>query len=76
MLVLAREVDQTIMVGDDIKITVVALNGRRVKIGVEAPKSLPVDREEIYVEKKRDRDLQKKNHAKTKTKCPTCGHPL
>ena len=51
MLILARNEGQTIFIGDDIKITVLGINGKQVRIGIEAPDDIPVDREEIYIKK-------------------------
>ena len=48
MLVLTREEDQKIMIGDDIVITVVSISRDRVRIGIQAPTTIPVHREEIY----------------------------
>jgi len=48
MLVLTRKKDQSIMIGDDIEIKVVAVDGDQVKIGIEAPRHIDVHREEIY----------------------------
>ncbi len=48
MLILTRRVGETIMVGDDIEVKVLGINGGQVKIGVKAPNNLPVHREEIY----------------------------
>lgn len=50
MLVLTRKRDESIIIGDDIKITIVDVRGDQVKIGIEAPRSVPVHREEIYLE--------------------------
>ncbi|MBI2914871.1 MAG: carbon storage regulator CsrA [Firmicutes bacterium] len=50
MLVLTRRVDESIMIGDDIKVTVIDIRGEQVKLGIVAPKSIPVHREEIYRE--------------------------
>tara|TARA_R110000868_G_scaffold222267_1_gene474173 strand:+ start:203 stop:487 length:285 start_codon:yes stop_codon:yes gene_type:complete len=51
MLVLSRTVGQVIVVGDDIRITVVEIRGDKVRIGVDAPRSVSVDREEIAFRK-------------------------
>ena len=48
MLVLTRKLGESIRIGDDIKITVVELDGRHAKLGVEAPKQVIVHREEVY----------------------------
>ncbi len=48
MLVLTRQRDQTIMIGDDIEITIVDVRGDRVRIGIAAPQSVRVYRKEIY----------------------------
>ena len=48
MLVLSREKDGSIMIGDDIEITIVDIRGSRVRIGINAPKSIPVHRKEVY----------------------------
>jgi carbon storage regulator len=49
MLILTRRVGETIMIGPDIEVTVVGLNGNQVRIGIKAPKDVTVDREEIAV---------------------------
>jgi carbon storage regulator CsrA len=48
MLVLTRKVGETIIIGDDVTVTVLGLVGNQIKIGVNAPKSVSVHREEIY----------------------------
>jgi carbon storage regulator len=50
VLVLTRKVKQSIMIGDDIEVTVLASDGTKVRLGVRAPRSVPVHREEIYFE--------------------------
>ena len=47
LLVLSRRIGEKILVGDDIEITVAAINGGQVKIGISAPKTMRVDREEV-----------------------------
>lgn len=48
MLVLSRHRDESIMIGDDIVITVVDIRGDKVRIGIQAPQDVPVHREEVY----------------------------
>ncbi len=48
MLVLSRQRDETIMIGDDIEITVVDIRGDKVRIGITAPRSIQVHRKEVY----------------------------
>ena len=48
MLILSRKTDQRIMIGDVIVITIVEVQGRTVRVGIEAPQSVAVHREEIY----------------------------
>jgi carbon storage regulator len=56
MLVLTRKSNQSIMIGDDIEVSVLAIMGEKVRIGIEAPRSVPVFRREVYVEIQRNRD--------------------
>jgi carbon storage regulator len=56
VLVLTRKSNQSIMIGDDIEISVLAIMGEKVRIGIEAPRSVPVFRREVYVEIQEDRD--------------------
>ena len=48
MLILTRRVGETLMVGDEVSITVLGVKGNQVRIGVNAPKTVAVHREEIY----------------------------
>ncbi len=48
MLVLSRQRNESIVIGDDIVITVVDVRGDKVKLGIEAPKEVPVHRREVY----------------------------
>ena len=48
MLVLSRQRDETIMIGDDIEVTVVDIRGDKVRIGINAPKEISVHRKEVY----------------------------
>lgn len=48
MLVLTRRIGESIQIGDDIKLTVLTVQGQTVRMGIEAPKTIRVHREEIY----------------------------
>ncbi len=54
MLVLSRHKDESIMIGDDIKIVVVEIRGDKVRFGIEAPTDVPVHRQEVFDAIKRD----------------------
>ncbi len=54
MLVLTRKTNQSIMIGDDIEVSVLAIMGEKVRIGIEAPRSVPVFRKEVYLEIQQD----------------------
>jgi carbon storage regulator len=56
VLVLTRKGNQSIMIGDEIEVSVLAIMGEKVRIGIEAPRSVPVFRKEVYVEIQEDRD--------------------
>ncbi len=48
MLVLSRQKDESIMIGDEVEITIVDVRGDKVRLGITAPKHIPVHRREIY----------------------------
>jgi carbon storage regulator len=50
MLVLTRKSNQSIMIGDDIEVSVLAVMGEKVRIGIAAPREVPVFRTEVYLE--------------------------
>ena len=54
MLVLSRTTEQTIMIGDDVEIRVVGIQGGKVKLGITAPRSVVVHRREVYDRIKRE----------------------
>jgi carbon storage regulator len=63
MLVLSRHRDESIMIGDNIVITIVDIRGDKVRLGIQAPTDVPVHREEVYEAIKREnasRDMAKK----------------
>ncbi|MCO2386847.1 carbon storage regulator CsrA [Pseudomonas aeruginosa] len=61
MLILTRRVGETLMVGDDVTVTVLRVKGNQVRIGVNAPKEVAVHREEIYQRIQKEKD-QEPNH--------------
>lgn len=48
MLVLSRRLGETLMIGDDVTLTILGINGNQVRVGITAPKCIPIHREEIY----------------------------
>ena len=50
MLILSRKIDQKIRIGDDITLTIIDVKGDQVKIGITAPKEVPVYRKEVYLQ--------------------------
>jgi carbon storage regulator len=48
MLILTRRVGETLMIGDDVTVTVLGIKGNQVRLGINAPKGVPVHREEVY----------------------------
>lgn len=58
MLVLTRKANQSIMIGDGIQVSVLAVMGEKVRIGIEAPRSVPVFRQEVWLEIQRDREAE------------------
>ena len=60
MLVLSRQRDETIMIGDDVEITVVDIRGDKVRLGITAPPHIPVHRKEVYEAIKRENEQASK----------------
>jgi carbon storage regulator len=58
MLVLTRKSNQSIMIGDEIEVSVLAIMGEKVRIGIEAPRSIPVFRKEVYLEIQQDQGAE------------------
>jgi carbon storage regulator len=56
MLVLTRKSNQSIMIGDEIEISVLSVMGDKVRIGIQAPRSIPVYRREVYIAIQRERE--------------------
>ena len=69
MLILTRRVGESLRIGDEVSVTVLGIKGSQVRIGVNAPKSVSVHREEVYdrineEKSKNSKDIQK-NHEKS-----------
>jgi carbon storage regulator len=56
MLILTRRVGETVMIGNEVTVTVLGVKGNQVRVGVNAPKDVAVHREEIYERIKREQD--------------------
>jgi carbon storage regulator len=63
MLILTRRVGETVMIGDEVTVTVLGVKGNQVRIGVNAPKTVAVHREEIFERIKRDGDAEPQDPA-------------
>jgi carbon storage regulator len=48
MLILTRQISESIVIGENVKVTVLSIKGNQVRLGIDAPRTIPVHREEIY----------------------------
>jgi len=64
MLVLSRQKGKSIFIGDNIKIKILDVHKNGVTVGIEAPVDLPVHREEVYLERKKQEEKEEKNNIK------------
>lgn len=72
MLVLSRHRDESIMIGDDVVVTIVDIRGDKVRLGIEAPQSIPVHRQEVYdaIQRENRRATQTTSQATKNVKTP------
>ena len=75
MLVLSRQRDETIKIGDDIEVTVVDIRGDKVRLGITAPKEISVHRKEVYDAIERDRRAQAAKAAPAPAPAPLGARP-
>ena len=61
MLVLTRKTNESIVIGNDIEITILAIEGEQIKLGINAPKNVDIHRKEVYL------SIQEENNEATKT---------
>jgi len=58
VLILTRRVSESLMIGDEVSITVLGVKGNQVRIGITAPKEIPVHREEIYQKIQAEKEVE------------------
>jgi len=77
MLVLSRQRDESIMIGDDVEIIIVDVRGDKVRLGITAPKEIPVHRREIYdaIQREKREKSQKKEAQEQQEKEPHPSQP-
>ena len=64
MLILTRRVGETVVIGDNVDVTVLGVKGNQVRLGVKAPREVAVHREEIYQRIRREQEQQTNGHLK------------
>ena len=66
MLILTRRVGETLVIGDEVTVTVLGVRGNQVRLGVNAPKDVAVHREEIYLRIQNEKDAENSNESSEK----------
>ena len=61
MLILTRRVTESLMIGNDVTVTILGIKGNQVRVGVQAPRDLPVHREEVYARIQQESGLQQES---------------
>ncbi|HQY87823.1 MAG TPA: carbon storage regulator CsrA [Tepidisphaeraceae bacterium] len=65
MLVLSRQKDEVVMIGDNVEVTIVDIRGDKVRLGITAPKSLPVHRREVWLAIKAENAIKNQSNQTT-----------
>lgn len=65
MLVLTRRIGEALIVGDDVNITILGVKGNQVRLGINAPNNVSVDREEIHIKKKLEANMNNSTESRT-----------
>lgn len=76
MLVLSRQKDESIMIGDNVEITIVDVRGDKVRLGISAPRDVTVHRKEIYlaIQKEKDAGIDSKDKTENHTRPAAVNH--
>jgi carbon storage regulator len=74
MLVLSRQKDESIMVGDEVEITIVDVRGDKVRLGISAPRSIAVHRKEVYEAIQREKEEQEQEQENSNPNSKTKAH--
>ncbi len=69
MLVLTRRIGETINIGDEVQVTILSIAGSQVRVGVNAPKEIPVHREEVYERIKKEREVKLRGNSDAQLAC-------
>lgn len=75
MLVLSRHRDESIMIGDDVVITIVDIRGDKVRLGIKAPQEITVHRQEVYDAIKRENEATQESSANSSNQDEAAGIP-
>jgi carbon storage regulator len=70
MLILTRRVGETVMIGNDVTVTILGVKGNQVRVGINAPKNVAVHREEIYERIKREQQGDSNSHGSSRDNEP------